>query len=132
MCAGGGDPAAGRREARAAVLLAESLGDDALCLSLEVLAAACRAAGDLDAAGEAASRYLAAARRVGGHDRPYYAVRIAADIALDRADLDTARVLIGELDEHAAALDAAAGNSVFTQDSAQRRGRLATLSEPAP
>ena len=44
---GAGDVAAGRREARAAVLLAESLGDDALCLSFEVLAEACRAAGDL-------------------------------------------------------------------------------------
>ena len=129
---GAGDVAAGRREARAAVLLAESLGDDALCLSFEVLAAACRAAGDLDAAGEVASRYLAAARRVGGHDRPYHAVRIAADIALDRGDLDTARVLVGELDEHAAALDAATGNSVFTQDSAQLHQRLDTLADPRP
>ena len=53
-------------------------------LSLQVLAAACRAEGDLDEAGEVASRYLAAAGRVGGHDRPYYAVQTAADIALDR------------------------------------------------
>ena len=128
---GAGDVPAGRREARAAVLLAESQGDGALCVSLDVLAEACRAAGDLAAAGEVASRYLAAARRVGGHDRPYYAVRIAADIALDRGDLDTVRALIGELDEHATALDAATGNSVFAWEAAQRRGRLAALSEPA-
>jgi len=121
------DLVAARREATAAVRLAESLGDDALCTSLDVLADACRAAGDLDAAGQAAARHLEAAGRVGGHDRPYFAVRTAVDIALDRADLGTARDLLTELDRHAAPLDAAAGNTVMADEVARRHERLAEL-----
>jgi len=48
-----------------------------LCNSLDVLAAACRADRDLDAAWQAATRYLEAAARIGGHHRPYYAARTA-------------------------------------------------------
>ena len=77
-------------------------------------------------------RYLEAAGRIGGHYRPYYAALTASDVALDRADLDAARVLIGELDEHAADLDAATGTTVFAQDAAQRRQRLDTLADPRP
>src|SRR6266849_5301933 len=61
-----GDPGMARREARAAVLLAEPLGDNALCTSLDALAQVCRADGDLDAAWQAATRYLEAAGRIGG------------------------------------------------------------------
>jgi len=126
-----GDPVTGRREARAAVSLAESLGDDALCTSLDVLAAACRADRDLDAAWQVATRYLETAGRIGGHNRPYYAVRVGVDIALDRADLATAKRLLGELDEHAAALDATTGTTTRTSETAVRHRRLAGL-ETAP
>jgi len=126
-----GDPVSGRREARTAVSLAEPLGDDALSGSLDVLAAACRADGDLEAAWQAATRHLEAAGRVGGHNSPYYAVRAAVDIALDRADLAAAKRLLGELDEHAAALDATTGTTTRTSETAQRHQRLTGL-ETAP
>jgi len=122
-----GDLVAARREAAASVQLAEPLGDDALCTSLEALAEACRAAGDLYAAGQAVARYLETAARIGGHLRPYYAVRTAVDVALDRGDLGTARELLTELDRHAAALDAATGNSAKTDQVARRHERLAEL-----
>jgi hypothetical protein len=122
-----GDRTTARREARTAVLLAEPLGDDALCTSLEVLAEACRADGDLEAAWQAATRYLEAAGRIGGHHRPYYAVRNAADVVLDPADLAAARRLLEELEEHAAALDTATGTTSYTSYTAQRRQRLNDL-----
>ena len=120
-----GDPATARREARTAVLLAEPLGDNALCASLDVLAEACRAGGDLEAAWQAATRYLEAAGRIGGHNQPYYAARAAVDIALDRSDLPAAKRLLGELDEHAAALNAATGTTRYTGETARRHQRLA-------
>jgi tetratricopeptide (TPR) repeat protein len=125
-----GEVATARREARAAVLLAEPLGDDALCTSLEVLAAACRAGGDLDAAWQAATRSLEAAAQVSGHDRPHDAARTAADIALDRADLAAAADLLDELDTHAAALDATTGTTTRTTAAARRHQRLADLTAP--
>jgi hypothetical protein len=127
-----GDAGAARREARTGVQLAEALGDDALCGSLDVLAEACRAEGDLDAAWNTATRHLEAADRVGGHYRPYYGARAAVDIALDRADLDAARRLLGELDQHAEAMDATAGGTTYASQTARRRERLADLSEAAP
>jgi tetratricopeptide (TPR) repeat protein len=127
-----GDPGTARREARTAVLLAESLGDEALCTSLDVLAEACRADGDLEAAWQAATRRLEAAGRIGGHYRPFYAARMAADVALDRGDLAAARRLVAELDEHAAALDADGGTTSFGSEAAQRRHGLARLEETAP
>jgi len=127
-----GDAAAARRQARSAVLLAEPLGDDALCNPLDVLAQACRDDGDLDAAWQAAARRLEAARRIGGHYRPYYAARTAVDIALDRGDLPTARQLLGELDEHAAALDPTTGDTTYTSEAEQRRQRLANLERASP
>jgi tetratricopeptide (TPR) repeat protein len=126
------DAVTGRREARTALSLAESLGDNALCTSLEVLAAACRADGDLDAAWQAATRRLEAAGRIGGHHRPYYAAREAVDIALDRADLAAAKRLLGELDEHAAALDATTGTTTRTSQNARRHQRLAELETASP
>jgi tetratricopeptide (TPR) repeat protein len=121
------DPATGRREARLAMLAAEPLGDNALCTSLDVLAEACRADGDLDAAWQAAARYLETAGRIGGHDRPYYAVRMAVDVALDRADLAVAGGLLGELEEHATALDADSGRTAYASETTRRRQRLADL-----
>jgi tetratricopeptide (TPR) repeat protein len=122
-----GNHAEARREARLAVQLAEQLGDDALCSSLDALAGACRADGDLDGAWQAATRYLEAAGRVGGHTRPYYAARTAADVALDRGDHAAAREFLASLDEHARALDAATGNTTFSAETATRRRRLAEL-----
>jgi tetratricopeptide (TPR) repeat protein len=121
------DLGAARREARTAVLLAEPLGDDTLCISLDVLAAACLADGDLEAAWQAAIRYHEAADRIGSHYRLYFAVRLAADVALDRADLSEARRLSEELAEHAVALDTDTGGSTFASETAQRRRRLADL-----
>jgi len=122
-----GDTAAARRNAHAAVQLAEPLGDDALGTSLGLLAEASRADGDLDAAWQAAIRYLDAAGRVGGHLRPYYAVREAADIALDREDLAAVDQLLGELYEHATALDTTTGTTTYTGETARRHQRLAAL-----
>jgi tetratricopeptide (TPR) repeat protein len=128
-----GDLAMARREARRAVDLAEPLGDEALCGSLDTLAQACRSGGDLDAAWQAAGRAREAAARIGGHHRPYFAARRAADIALDRADVAAARSLLAELDRHAGALDATAGSDIYTRETAHRRRRLAGLtSGPGP
>jgi tetratricopeptide (TPR) repeat protein len=126
-----GDPKTARREAGTAVLLAESLGDDALCLALGALAEACQADGDLEAAWQVASRYLGAARRVGGHYRPFYAAQMAVDIALDRGDLTEAERLLMEMEEHAAALDASTGNTMMTDEVAQRRQWLADAERPS-
>lgn len=124
-----GDPGTARRHARAAVLLAEPLGDLALCTSLDVLAEACRADGDLDAAWQAAARHVEVAGRIGGHYRPYFAGRTAIDVALDRSDLAAAQRLLGQLDEHAAALDADNGTTAYTSEAARRRRRLAELTD---
>jgi tetratricopeptide (TPR) repeat protein len=128
-----GDQAEARREAQLAVQLAESLGDGALCTSLEALSAACRADGDLEAAWQAATRHLEAAGRIGGHYRPYYAARTAADIALDRGDLAAAREILADLDEHARAMDTATGLTAYTASAAQCHQRLAELgTRPLP
>jgi len=121
-----GEVATARREAHTAVLLAEPLGHEALCGSHGVLAEACRRNGDLDAAWQAATRHLEAARQIGGHYRQYYAARGAADIALDRSDLASARNLLSELDEHAEALDATAGTTAYTSETARRHQLLAS------
>ena len=126
-----GDPETGRREAHLAVSLAEPLGDGALCSTLEVMAEVCRAAGDLDAAWQTATRFLEVAGRIGGHTSPFYATRTAVDVALDRADFPAARRLLGEMDECAAALDASTGNPIWTTETARRRRRLADASAPA-
>jgi tetratricopeptide (TPR) repeat protein len=127
-----GDAAAARRQARSAVLLAEPLGDQAMCNPLDVLARACRGDGDLDAAWQAAIRHLEAAGRIGGHYRPYFAARTAFDIALDRGDQATARRLLGELGEHAAVLDPTTGDTTYTSEAEQRRRQLASLERASP
>jgi tetratricopeptide (TPR) repeat protein len=113
------------RYANAAVDSAEALGSDSLTVALEVLTAAQRAAGNLDAAWEAATRRLDFARSVGTHYRLYYAMRSAVDIAIDRADHASARALLDEFHQHAAALDTDSTDSGFTAEVARRRERLA-------
>jgi tetratricopeptide (TPR) repeat protein len=139
-----GDPHTARWHATAAVALAAPLGDDALCPALDTLVETCLAAGDTDAAWQNATRHLAAAHRIGGHYRPYHAIRTAVDVALrrlgrppagsaesaaaaDRAYLDTAHDLLVDLERHAAALDATADTTVYTAEAAERRTRLARV-----
>jgi hypothetical protein len=132
FCALAAGEAGGAREhAATAVALAEPLGANALCPALDALVAACRAGGDLDAAGRAAARYADAARRVGGHHSMYYAVRAAVDVALDRSDPAAARDLLADLDRHATALEAATGTAFYATQAAERRRRLADI-ENAP
>jgi tetratricopeptide (TPR) repeat protein len=118
-----GNLAEARQEAHAVV--GGPLGDEALCVSLDLLAEVGRADGDLDGAWQAATGYLAAADRIGGHYRPYFAARMAVDVALDRGDLVTARRLLDGLDEHARALDASTTTTRWTKEAAQRHHRLA-------
>jgi tetratricopeptide (TPR) repeat protein len=122
-----GDLAAARREALLAVQLAEPFGGGSLTRTLGVLAKVHRAAGDLDAAWEAATRRVEEAARIGGHFRPYQAARDAAEIALDRGDRVAAGRLLDELDQHAPAMDAAAGSTAHTAAAARLRQRLAEL-----
>jgi tetratricopeptide (TPR) repeat protein len=121
------DPHTAHRHAMAAVQLAEAIGDDALQTALWLLVEAHRALGDYEAAWHTATRQLDGARRIGGHHTLYYAVRAAAGVALDRGELDTARDLITELDQHAAAIDADTGNTTFTDDAAEHHSWLAEL-----
>lgn len=118
-----GDLTTALREARA--MSGASLGDEALCTSLDVLAEVHRAAGDNDAAWQAATEYLAAAGRIGGHYRPYFATRLAVDVALDRGDLAAAGRLLAGLGEHARALDASTSTTRWTGETAKRQQRLA-------
>jgi hypothetical protein len=118
-----GDPAIACRLAVAAVRMAEPFGDSTLCETLRALVAASRAAGDLDVAWQAA-RQMEAAGRVGEQLWLYDAVRDVVDVALDRGDLDTARGLLADLDNHAAVLDAAAGTTTRTREAAERRRGL--------
>jgi tetratricopeptide (TPR) repeat protein len=126
------DLAAGHREARTAVLLAEPLGDEALCPALEALTQASRAAGDLTQAWQVTARYLETAGRTGGRTQLYYATRTAVDVALDRADLPAARRLLSELAELAAALDVSADTTISGDAVQERRQRLAGLEEAPP
>jgi tetratricopeptide (TPR) repeat protein len=119
-----GDTEAALAQARTATALAEPLGDNALCTSLHVLTRACRASGDLDAAWLSATRNLEAARRIGSQFRRYYATRMAADVALDRSDLDAARPLLAELGELAAAMDTATGLRRCADEATARHLRL--------
>ncbi|GAA4440489.1 hypothetical protein [Phytohabitans houttuyneae] len=121
------DRAAMRRHAATAVSLGEHLGEDMMCVALDVSAEAYRQCADLDTAWQTATHHLEVAARVGGHYRPYYATKTAVDIALDRGELDTARQLLADLDKHAAALDAAAGSTTRADDTAYRHRRLARL-----
>lgn len=119
-----------RRHAEAAVALAEGLGDDSLCGALEALVAACRADSALDVAGAAADRHLALARRLGSDHRLYFALRDAADVALDRGDAATARAHIAEARPLAAAMDRDNGTTEEQDALDACAARLAALEAP--
>jgi tetratricopeptide (TPR) repeat protein len=118
------DPHQALRHATTAVHTAEPLGDNPLTPALEVLVAAQRAVGDLDAAWHTATRHLQTARRIGTHHRLYYALRDAVDIAIDRADHPTAHTLLTELDHHATALDTDTATTTHTTETTRQRQRL--------
>jgi tetratricopeptide (TPR) repeat protein len=122
-----GDAALARMHAGEGVRLAEGMGDEALTAALEVFIWACRAAGDLAAAREAVERMLQGARRLGSTIRLYYALRNAADVALDEKDATRARTLIDEAEPHAEALDRQRGSTMFRDEIQRRRARLAEL-----
>ena len=121
----------GSSHAQAAVRDAGPIGDSALTAPLEVLIRAHQAADDGDAAAAAADRYLAVARRLGGHYNLYYALRAAIDVALDRGDPDTARNLPADLDRHAHALDIDSGTISRSAETAEIRQQLTDM-EPNP
>jgi tetratricopeptide (TPR) repeat protein len=118
------DLAAAQRHGLAAVREAEPLGDESLYTALDTVVAVHRAADDFDAVAETTGRLLEVSRRLGGHYKLYFGVRAAVDVALDRGDLDQARELLPELDEHAQALAAADTTTTWTREAADRRQRL--------
>jgi tetratricopeptide (TPR) repeat protein len=120
-----GDVTAAVRHARMAVRLGEPYGDETMSTALEALVKACRAAGDLDGAWQAATSWLEAAARVGGRELPYFATRGAVDVALDRRDLATAERLLAELDEYAVLMDASTGGETYRVEVEKLRRRLA-------
>jgi tetratricopeptide (TPR) repeat protein len=126
-----GDLAAARREARLAAQLAEPFGDEPVSRAQGILAKVHCAAGDLDEAWHAAARRLEVAAEIGGHLRPYQAIKDAAEIALDRGDRDSAGQLLDELDQHARAMDGATGATTHTAAAARLRQRLAGLCQRA-
>jgi tetratricopeptide (TPR) repeat protein len=125
------DLAAAQRYALAAVREAEPLGDESVSIALDVAVKVDQAAGDLDGAAETAGRLMETARRLGGHHELYFAVRTAVGVALDRADLDHARELLTELEEHARALADADGTTTWEAEVADLRQRL-TQAESTP
>jgi tetratricopeptide (TPR) repeat protein len=118
---------AARRHAEDTVREAELMGDAPLCAALDALVAVYRAANDTDAADRAARRYIDAARRVGGAYHPYFALRAAVDVALDRGDIDRTRAqaLIDEWAPLALALDRSRGGAACSHEVSARRARLA-------
>jgi tetratricopeptide (TPR) repeat protein len=116
-------PREATRYAEMAVSLAENCSEDETAFALDGLVRALRKTGDRDGAWSAATREFELAQRTGRY-RLYYAVKSMVDVALDRGDLEMALKLIEDLDEHAAALDAAQGSSKFSRGVARRR-RLA-------
>ena len=111
--------------AAGAVREAEGLGSNILCSALHCLVAAHRRAGDRAAARAAATRHLGLARSLGTSDL-YYAVRDAADVALDDGDRSEAETLLAELEPYARALDESRGVTTFASALAQQRQRLPT------
>ncbi len=115
------------RHARDAVEIAEGLGDDALCLALELRVEACRQGGDRDGARHAVEQYLQSARRLGSKYRLYFALRTVTDMALDDEDRAQVTVLLAELEPLAQGMDRQTGTSDHTQEFAERRTRFDAL-----
>jgi len=118
-----------KRSAQAALRLAEPLSRPQLTGALATLVAVFRAAGDHEAARHASARRLEVARHLGSAVALYFAVDDEIDGDVERQDFESARELLDELGEHAAAIDADAGNSAFT-DAAEAK-RLAVLTGEA-
>jgi len=127
----GDDPAAACREAKSAVRLAEGMGDEQLTTALAALTEACRAAGDRVGARRAAERHVACARRTGSDYGLYFALRDAADVALDEGQAVEARALLDEVGPLADLLDRQSGLTTVQAEIAQRRERLAQLETQA-
>ncbi len=111
--------------------LAESMGEDAICPALETLVAVCRRAGDFAAAKEAVDRYLGIARRVSDF-RLYFALRDAADVALDLGDTRAARAYLDEAAPLAVAFDRQCEVTANSDDLERRRKRLVELEAGEP
>jgi tetratricopeptide (TPR) repeat protein len=121
-----GDVTLARGHIEKAVQLAESMGDETLSISLEVLVEVERAAHDTAAAWATVERLLPLRRRVGG-SRTYWALRAAVDVALDRGDVVSARQYLAEATPFAQALDRQRGGTAFENELDYRRRRLEAL-----
>jgi hypothetical protein len=74
---------------------------------------------------------MAGARRLGSGYRLYYALRSAADVALDERDAARARALIDEAQPHAEAIDRSRGTTELRDDLQRRRDRLTEIETEA-
>lgn len=125
-----GQVADARRYADDAVSEAESLGESALCDALAARVRVYRHEGQFAQAHAAVERQREAAERTGSDYYRYFAVRDAADVALDLFDLERARAHFGALESLAAAMDRSRGGTTFAEQLAERRARCDEL-EPA-
>lgn len=115
-----------RRHAEDAVTEAMSLGDSALCDALAVRVRVYRHEGQLSEARTTVQQQLAAAERSGSNYYRYFAVRDAADVAMDLADWEKAREYLDTLAPLATAMDRSRGGTTFAEQLTDRRARLAT------
>lgn len=114
-----------RRYAEEAVSEAMSLGDSALCDALAVRVRVHRLEGEYTEASAAVVRQLQAAERTGSDYYRYFAVRDAADVAMDLGDTDDARRHLDALAPLAAAMDRSRGGTTFAEQLAECRARQA-------
>lgn len=121
------DTTTARREGRAAVTAAERMGDAALCGALSAYVEACRAAHRFQAARLAADRLLQCARRSASQNRLYYALRDAAEVAMDEGEVVRARKLLTEASPIADDLDQSCQNQAWSRDIHRRYARLEEL-----
>lgn len=119
--------AVARRHAERAVAVAEGLSDDSLCVALCAMVAACRADGAVHEASVAATHQLRVVRRLQSDLHLHFALRDAADVALDRADAAAARAHIAEARPLAEAIDRDNGTTEERDELDTRAARLAAL-----
>lgn len=124
-----GQVAEARRHAEDAVVEAMSLGDSALCDALAVRVRVHRHEGQLAEARATVERQLQAAERTGSDYYRYFAVRDAADVALDLGDRESASEYLKALEPLARDMDRSRGKSTFAAQLAERRTRLAESAE---
>ena len=116
-----------RRHADDAVAEAISLGDSALCDALAVRVRIYRHEGQFAEARATVERQLQAAERTGSDYYRYFAVRDAADVALDVGDRQSAGGYLDELEPLARNMDRSRGKTTFARQLSERRTRLAAL-----